>query len=358
MSPDQKRLWGVVAALLAVAIALLLAGRAQERLAPRPVAAWVAIEPEGPPVAISGPVQLDAGRPFLLRAVLEAETWSGGRIYWTEAEALEIAGVEIPADAIRRFPGESSRLLWFTVEGVRPYLEVGAADPASVFEFREVFRPDWPRAWTVPGVVAPSAAAANDAVHPFGTQRYHLRIELFGPESDIVPRHKIDSPGASALPGGAATFPTVTASLPGALAAPSSVFGLTQIERQPQSPTAAAGLRLAEWTDDRIAFSRVSLLRETLDRIGTTWDDLEWSPVELDGTVGWGAPGDLVRAGARVVHLFRDRGVAGRLDDDDLSFDFDRGAVVRRLGDIYTGDGLVELARLPAVTEPPAKEAN
>ena len=48
----------------------------------------------------------------------------------------------------------------------------------------------------------------------------------------------------------------------------------------------------------------------------------------------------------RVVWLLDDRGVADRLDREDLCLDFERGARVRSLRDVFTGDGLVERARL------------
>ena len=55
--------------------------------------------------------------------------------------------------------------------------------------------------------------------------------------------------------------------------------------------------------------------------------------------------------GERFVILAYDQGDPGRLDDGDLGFDFDKGAVLRRLGEIFTGEGLVEWAPLAGGTE-------
>ena len=77
------------------------------------------------------------------------------------------------------------------------------------------------------------------------------------------------------------------------------------------------------------------------------WEDVPWTGVELDGSRQWPQPGDLLRAGPRLVMFLKDEGVEGWLDYDDLCLDFDRGAAIRRLGEIFTGQGVVEWARLP-----------
>ena len=58
------------------------------------------------------------------------------------------------------------------------------------------------------------------------------------------------------------------------------------------------------------------------------------------------ARGDLIRAGGRVVVLYEDRGTPGRLDRGDLCFDFEQGAEVLPLSEVFVGEGLLELARL------------
>ncbi len=147
----------------------------------------------------------------------------------------------------------------------------------------------------------------------------------------------------------------VTARLDGALATPSAVFGVPQLELGDDAEPALAE-RVGELWRRRLAFSRVRLLRELLDRSGRSWEELSWRAVDLGEGPVWGAggaaAGDLLRVGERFVVLVADEGEPGRLDDGDLGFDFDRGAVLRRLGEIYTGEGLVEWA--PQGEAPPA----
>ena len=54
----------------------------------------------------------------------------------------------------------------------------------------------------------------------------------------------------------------------------------------------------------------------------------------------------MLRVGDRVVVLWRDAGNDGVLSYDDLAFDYVHGASVRALGEVFSGDGEVELARL------------
>jgi hypothetical protein len=56
--------------------------------------------------------------------------------------------------------------------------------------------------------------------------------------------------------------------------------------------------------------------------------------------------GDLLRVGARVVVIYADRGQQSVLDYEDLCFDFAAGAIVRALGDVFSGEDSV-LEHLP-----------
>jgi hypothetical protein len=352
---ETRILWAVVAGVILVVVLVSLGGRVQRELAPEPRAAWVAISAGDDPVAVSGPIELAAGEPFTLHAVLEAESWRGERVFYTEAEGLRLDGDEIPGSALRRWSGsEKVRILWFTVEGAPPYLEVAAAADLERLQFREMFRADWPQAWSVPGSVEPSrrrlgARGPAGAVAGFGTQRYHVRIEFFGSASSVVPRLRIRSWGAEEVERESERFSTVTARLAGPLAASSGVFGTPQVESMN-----AAGPELVADLDQlwrrRLAFSRLVLLREFLDRAGRPWEELGWRAVDLEAGLPWGdgaaAPGDVLRVGERFVILVADEGQPGRLDHGDLGFDFDKGAALRRLEEIFTGQGLVEWAPL------------
>ena len=353
MERETKILWAVVAAVAVAAVLFGLGGRVREELAPEPRAAWVAIAVGDDPLAVDGPMELAAGEPFTLHAVLEAESWRGERVYYSDARALRLGGEEVPASSLRRWTsGEDVRLLWFTVEGVPPYLEVTEAADLERLQFRESFRADWPQAWSVPGSVEHSrrllvAGEEGARAADFGSQRFHVRIEFFHPLNPVVPKLRMRSPGAAEVD--SERMSGVTAALDGALAVPSAVFGTPQVELGGGADEALAA-EVSELWSRRLAFSRLVVLRELLERGGRAWEELDWRTVDLLEGPRWGergvAPGDLLRVGERFVILASDEGEAGRLDEDDLGFDFDKGAVLRRLGEIFTGEGLVEWAPL------------
>lgn len=350
MASYERRLTLILVGVLALVAIVMLSGKASEELAPEPRAAHVAIRADGDEVARVGRVELEAGTAFDLFAVLEAETWRGDTVYYTEAPRLEIRGSEVSADALRiwRRPLEA-RVLWFAVQGSPPYLEIGSEEALAGFELREAFYADWPRTWKVPGSVLAASTVVEQTPRgrfaEFGTQRYHARIELYGNDSRVVPEMRFRSPGAEELLRDPAGFPTVVAKLPGLLARPSSVFGLSQLELPAAAPRSLRS-RLAAWEDARLMFSRLALIGRVLADAGVAWEGLAWEGVELDGTAAWGAGGDLIRAGGRVVIALADRGRDERLDYDDLVFDYERGAAVRSLREVFSGEGLVERARL------------
>ena len=356
MKGEEKVLWITAAVVVVIIVALMLSSGLEEKLAPRPVAAFVAIQTEGAEVAVTEPLELTVGTTFTLHAVLEARSVSGETLYYTEAEALEIEGERIPPEALKRWNrSETLRVLWFTVEGTSPYLQIATLDGPETVRFQENYRSNWPMAWSIPGDLEPSAERLKPVderslVGGFGTQRFHLRIEIFGPESQITPRHRFRTPGAADVWSQTAAFPRVTATLPGRLALPSQLSGLSQVAVLGEETGAAEEL-LREWTRRRLAFSRTTAIQGLLAGAGTSYTALEWSEVELTGSLDWsdvgGLPGDLIRVGERLVVLFEDRGKPGVVDYEDLCFDYDRGANVRTLGDVFVGDGVVELARLP-----------
>lgn len=353
MERETKILWAVFAAVVVVAVLFGVGGKVREELAPEPRAAWVAIAAGDQAAAVVGPVELTAGEPFTLYAVLEAESWSGERVFYTEAEALRLGDEEVPTDSLRRWRSDDDvRLLWFTVEGVPPYLEVGEAADLERLRFRESFRADWPQAWAVPGSVEHSrrrlvAGEEGAIAADFGTQRFHVRIEFFHPLNPVVPKLRMRSPGAEEVDSDRLAAATVR--LAGPLAVPSAVFGLPQVEIAGGEPRALVA-EVSELWRRRLAFSRLIVLREMLESHGREWEELDWQAVDLEEGPEWSddgaAAGDLLRVGERFVVLAYDEGDEGRLDDADLGFDFDKGAVARRLGEVFTGEGLVEWARL------------
>lgn len=349
---QDRRPLVIALALLGAVVLVVLLGRARERLAPQPRAAHLAIEVGGSGVAATGRVEIESGTPFTLHAVLEAEDLRGRRVYYTEASRLRIAGEEIDPELLRPWDGAlEARVLWFVVEGETPYVEASDAAELADFGFREVLRPDWPHTWSVPGMLDPSWLTQDQKRRrrggsEFGSQSFHVRIELFGRESGIRPRARFGSPGAASLPDGAADVATVVARLPGALAAASAPFGLTQIEVGPD-PEPALKAAWRRWIDADLAFSRGLAIRRHLESLGLAWDRLSWQDVDLSGGTPWGGPGDVIRAGARVVVAYRDLGVPGQLDYEDEVLDFDHGAAILELREVFTGEGLVERAEVP-----------
>lgn len=354
MDNQTKILVAAVAGIVLVVAVIAFQPAIQESLAPELQIAWVAVEVAGSGVAEIGPVEIEAGTPFELHAVVEAKG-RGGPVYYTEAKALRIEGREVDAARLRRWdrPFEA-RVRWFTVEASPRYLELATTADFERFRFQERYRSDLPLAWSVPGTVepAPDENLQDDSAlsqREFGTQRYHVAVELYDKIDKVRPKKQVRSWKAEDLFREVDRFPTVRRILPGRLAAVSRVFGLSQLEI---AGDAAQELvpRLDELARDGLAFSRATVLRDHLEGAGKSFQDLTWRDVDLvEGSDRWGSgasPGDLLRVGERFVVLYEDRGRSGVLDYEDLCFDFARGAAVRRLGDVFTGSGVVELASL------------
>ena len=355
MSTERKIFLIVLAVVGGLVILLFSSDVVEREVAPQPVAARVAIEVEGSGVARTGRVEIASGTPFRLHAVVQAETLSGRTIYFTEASRLELDGEEIPAEALRPWKRSvQPRILWFTVEGYTPFFEADSADALADFHFKDHFRADWPRTWSIPGDLRPRAerdlkSGPIDGIPRFGTQRYHVRVEMFGPESQIKPRLRLPSLGAADLPDQVEAISTIVSALPEPLSVSSSGYGLTQIEPGPESPPEVLR-QLAEWYEQSLTLSRLAVLREHLSRSNVEYKDLEWVAVELGVDRSWGGTGatggDLLRVGNRWVILLQDRGIEHILDGDDLCLDFDKGGRIRLVGEVFTGDGLVEWSGL------------
>lgn len=350
MDSQTRILVGAILVLTLLAAVVYLSPTIDEKLLqPKLTGAWVAIEVDGAGHADIGVVRIDAGTPFELHAVLEATTRGGDPVYYTEAPQLRFLDADgtprpVPADAVKTWDRRPSvRQRWFTVEGRQPFLRLAAGEDAAAHRIELFFRPDWPNEWSVAGVVE----AANDdqldvgsrldpKAQEFGTQRFHVRIELYSDDESVLPDERIASPGPDTLAAEPETFSTVVASLPAALAPASRVFGLTQIQA-PAEASAELRAGLTALADRGLAFTRLTLLRDQLRQA----DETPWRELDLGSAPAWGsavAPGDLLRVGERVVVLFRDDGEPGVLDYEDLCFDFAAGATVRALSDVFSGE--------------------
>lgn len=348
-SAGQNRwFWVLVLLVSFVALGLLFQPTVREQLAPKPVTAWVAIEVGNSGVANVGPADVEVGTPFRIHAVLEAEGRNEEPVYYTQAKALTLFGEAVPDEHLRTWDRLPVKIRWFTLEGERPYVEVDAETGIQGFEMRELARSDWPLTWTIPGDIN----AANDdhlsisTVLPqqeFGLLRYHVRVELYDREDQLIPRQVVRSWGVKDLKAELERFPTVALTLPGALAPASKVFGLTQLVTLPGSPPDLLQ-QVSELASHGIVFSRLSVLHDQIQGAGKTLDTLRWSSIDLAGSTpfgvaGYPAPGDLLGVGDRVVVLYEDRGQEGVLDYGDYCFDYARGAVVRALEEVFSGDG-------------------
>ncbi|HKI85531.1 MAG TPA: hypothetical protein VKA53_02180, partial [Thermoanaerobaculia bacterium] len=157
MESQRKILWVSGLVIAAIVLVILVWPRVSERFAPKPVHAWVAIQPQGAGVARTGKVELAAGESFTLYAVLEARAHDGNEVFYTEAKRLEVEGKAVPAAALRQWDQpQEARILWFTVEGTPTYLKVESDQDLDRFHFEENYRADWARAWTIPGSLEPS----------------------------------------------------------------------------------------------------------------------------------------------------------------------------------------------------------
>ena len=243
---------------------------------------------------------------------------------------------------------------WFTVEGTRPYVRLDAELGIRSFELQEFLRSDWPLSWSVPGEIDAAndnhlASNSAEKIQRFGTQRYHVRIELYRDRKSLIPDRVIRSWGKSDLKQQIASFPMVRMALPGPAATASRVFGLTQLE-PPSGGGSEILEQIVELAANDVAFSRLTVLRDQIRYAGRDLDTLEWTSLDLAGDARWGehaGPGDLLRAGDRVVVLYADRGTPGVIDYQDLCLDFVQGAAVRALNDVFIGSGnTVELASL------------
>lgn len=361
MAEKTNRLFFVLVVLVSlVAVAIFFQPAVEDRLAPETVAAWVAIEVEGSEVAEVGQVSLELGTQFRLYAVLEARGRGDEPVYYTEAKTLRIDDREIPSDQLRTWQrSRPVKVRWFTVEGRRPFVKLEEGAGLESFELTEFARSDWPLAWTIGGEID----AANDnhlaslSVVPrqrFGTQRFHVRVEVYQFEDDLLPLRKTSSWGAEDLLENVDRFPTVEILLPGPLAPASRVFGLTQLHLPVGDPELQSAFD--DLARKRLAFSHPSVVRDLLEGAGLELGELEWESLDLDGSAPWGGegsvgprPGDFVRVGDRLVVLYEDHGDPGVVDYADWCFDYVQGASVRALGDVFSGEGLsVEWAALSA----------
>ncbi len=349
-----------VLAIAAVAgVVLWWIPRRAEQARPVPVAVWVGIEVDDSGIARVGQHTLAAGVPFRLHAVVEArvggEEGPGESVWYTEAAGVEFAdGTSVAEASVRPWDQPTrAQIVWFSVEGNVPFLPLSADNRLEKFGLQEFSRPEWGRGWTVAGSLTSQGAGQIEgfaAERTFGTQRYQVWLELAEDERAIVPDRRIKSWGPEEVVPRGESFPSVIAQLEGPAAIPSSAFGLTQIE--PAETTADdVRERIAELSRNRLAFTRLGLLRDALAARGLEYEELEWSLVELSARLSFDdfTPGDLLRVGSRWVFLLEDAGTVGVLDAQDLCMDFDAGAVVRPLGEVFVAEGEagdVEWARL------------
>lgn len=361
----NRSLLFIVAGIVAVAAVLWLVPRAQQARAPNLVRAWVGVEVDGDGVARTGLAEVAADQEFRLHAIVEVEVGGAGgeSVYYSAAPQVVLDGQRLdtmPAEELGGFG--RVRLLWFSVEAGVPFRELEHGADLEKFSYEQIFRPEWGSTWSIDGTLDAYFDTwlerdGPDIERDFGTLRYQVWVEGSTDEDALVPDQRVKS---AALPGAT----RIVARLASALEHPSALFGLPQLERGDGEWNAASLEKLQQLYEDGLAFSRLGVLRGLLDAGGTRWEDLRWELAALDGSVPWHAqgdgspaPGDLVSVADRWVVLLEDRvgdGEQGMLDGADLCLDFDAGAVVRRLDQIFVlggegeGDVMVAALRSPA----------
>ena len=372
---DGRRVIALVIGLILAALALVvfvLPALRRARLA-EPVAAHVGIEVGGDGVARVGRVRLGPEEPFRLHAVVEARAKDGSVAFYTEAKEVrftadEQRGENAPTRPWSERP-EPARVLWLTLEGAAAFRPLAAGEDLARFAFEEFSHPEWGTGWTAEGSLE---ARRDDALElegltsglEFGTQHFQVWVEILEQERDAFPQKRLKSAGSAELLADPAGVAAVEVTLPLPLALPSRVFGLTQIEAPPEAPEAIYAA-LAERYSQGLLFSRALLLRDLLAGAGRTLESLDWERLDLQAGEPWGQrveAGDLLRVGGRWVVLFRDEGRTGFVDGGDLCFEYERGAVVRRLSAAFVEvddpeGGDVEWAALDGVTAKASKRA-
>ncbi len=353
MSNRSQVLCSAQLAALAVAACFALPG-CRAVLGPpfEPTAALVAIQRPGSDVAHVGPVRFQTGDTIHLFAVLVGQE-NDEPVYYTSATKLELPSGLVADDRLRPFPDRPIRCLWQTIEGPAPFVRIGSLEQLKGLEFTNYSHPDWglecKTTATITARQRETVAVPEDERRlAFGVQNYQVWVELLDQATDLVAQRTLRSDGSDALFDEPGDFARAEMLLDGTLARASSVFGRTQLE----------------WTDDLPLEGQTEILR--LHQLGVTWsrlalltellgrdagDHFDWQLTDFSGKLPFRdlgsadqgiRPGDLMRVSDRVLVVFRDVGQVGVLDADDLGFDFDRGAVVRRLGDVFVGEGDVE----------------
>lgn len=338
---------GIAALLIALLVAWRMAPRWRAAIGPEPTAAYVVVEPEGAGVASDGLHRIRAGTGFRLHAVLEASTLTGDNVWYTEAPALRLGDREIPADRLRRWPeGRRLRVRWMTVEGAERVIE-----PDGQPRLLENFHPEWGTGWTAAGTVDPALVVVEPGLAlrplPFGTQRFAVRLESYDSAEAIAPVARWSSPSVEVALAEPQRLTTVVAAAPPPLERLTGVAGAMQHEAE-MPPAGAVGA--PEWPP--FSYSAPRLLAEHLLASGRTVDDLAFRTVTLgpQGPV-WEtevAPGDLLRAGERIVIVWADADGGGRLDPSDIVLDLGRGMRLARASSLFAGDDelRLDLARL------------
>ena len=361
-------LFVIVAGIVGLAAAVLWLGpRVQEARSLKLVQAWVGVEVGDEGVARTGTVELGTGEHFRLHAVVEVHRGSGDgdgeAAYYSATPRVVLDGQQFDALPVEELGALGRvRLLWFSVEYGVPFRKLENGADLDTFRYEQFFRPEWGSAWSIDGTLDAYFDGwleedGPDIERDFGTLRYQVWVEASADEGALVPDQRVKS---DVLPGAT----RVVARLPAVLGPPSAVFGLPEIERGDGDWDQAALTRLQQLYRDELAFSRLTVLRDLLDAGGARWEDLNWQLASLDGSLSWRdqdagspAPGDLVRVADRWVVLLGDEageGEVGMLDGADLCLDFDAGATVRRLDQIFLlgsegeGDVLVASPRPPA----------
>jgi hypothetical protein len=347
--------FGSAEARLALALSMvtlsLLVGCGGPRFVP--VAAHVAIELRDEGVARTGRIEVAPSTDFKIHAVLEARTEEGEVRYYSDVAGLELYGERVAPELVQSWDGPRfAQVLWLTLEAQRRYAEITSARQLEGFRFDGFARPEWGRGWIAEARMGLRSEELLD-VHAgsdvmFGTRFLQAWVELSDQRDAILPQERFKSPGPEVLLTDPERVTTLVIRSPGALGSAERVFGLSQLEPAPELDESTREA-IRSLHDRGLAFNRIELLRDLTNDSGQPFSELDWSLVELGQGVRWGQdifPGDLLRAGDRWIVVFDDTQGDGLLDASDRCLDFDRGAGVENISEVFVGEGELQLARL------------
>ncbi len=313
--------------------------RVQLFFEPQPSRIWIVASQAGSVPARAGRLELGVGERFDLYAVLEARTWYRRKVYFSEAQSVELPDGQMPkalqqwSDGVRR-----ARVRWHSLEPRTPYLEVSSSRDLERLELVPAFRSELGSGWSVRGLALdPRKVWVEEGIQArplgCGVERFALRFEVFEGRDALAPALRLESPGfGGVLPadGAEAAWVEVGSHRPEPLAEISARLGVPQIELMPAIPQELL-LRIADLE------RRGWLVEPGLiwDRLRRRFGRVAWRSLSLEAGLRGAqvSEGDWLEfPGSVLAVVWTDRDPAGVLGPQDLIWMWSRGGRLLSLG--------------------------